>query len=86
MPWASRFSRNGRSRLTEADLPGILATLEGSGLRLNLPPTASAALVRLVRRYDVYLCGALELASDSLAIMGPDERREARTRWPGTIS
>jgi hypothetical protein len=44
-----------RARLTEEALPELLATLEGSGLRLILPPTASAALVRLVRRYDVYL-------------------------------
>ena len=43
------------SRLSEADLPGILVTLEGSGLRLNLPETASGAVVRLVRRYDIYL-------------------------------
>jgi hypothetical protein len=45
----------GRARLTDEELPQILASLEGSGLSLNLPPNASAALVRLVRRYDVYL-------------------------------
>jgi Ion channel len=45
----------GRARLTEADLDRVLAPFEGSGLRLNLPPAASAALVRLVRRYDGYL-------------------------------
>jgi hypothetical protein len=43
------------SRLSEADLPGILATLDSSGLRLNLPETASGAVVRLVRRYDIYV-------------------------------
>ena len=43
------------SRLTEADLPGILANLQSAGFRLNLPPTATGALIRLVRRYDIYL-------------------------------
>ncbi len=42
-------------RLAEGDLPTIVATFEGSGLKLNLTPIASRALVRLVERYDVYL-------------------------------
>jgi hypothetical protein len=44
-----------KARLIEADLPSVIATLERSGLGLNLPATASAALIRLVMRYDVYL-------------------------------
>ena len=44
-----------RGRLTEEGLPELLASLQSSDLRLSLPPTASAGLVRLVRRYDVYL-------------------------------
>ena len=44
-----------KARLIEADLPSVIATLERSALGLNLPATASAALIRLVLRYDVYL-------------------------------
>jgi hypothetical protein len=44
-----------QARLSEADLARVLAPLEGSGLHLNFSPTASAGLVRLVRRYDIYL-------------------------------
>jgi hypothetical protein len=44
-----------RIRLTEADLPTLRAALRASGLTLTLGPAASSQLLRLVRRYDVYL-------------------------------
>jgi hypothetical protein len=44
-----------RIRLTEADLPTIPERLKVSGISLNLGPAASNRLIRLVRRYDVYL-------------------------------
>jgi hypothetical protein len=44
-----------RIRLTEADLPTLPVRLRVSGITLTLGPTASNRLIRLVRRYDVYL-------------------------------
>ena len=44
-----------RGRLTEADLPALLAGSKAAGLTLNLEPAATAELLRLVHRYDVYL-------------------------------
>ncbi len=43
------------TRLVEADLATIVESFEGSELKLSLTPAASLALVRLVKRYDVYL-------------------------------
>jgi hypothetical protein len=42
-------------RLTEADLPTVRAALSASGVALTFGPGASNQLLRLVRRYDVYL-------------------------------
>jgi hypothetical protein len=42
-------------RLAEGDLAAIVAVCDGSGLKLNLTPVSSRALLRLVERYDVYL-------------------------------
>jgi hypothetical protein len=44
-----------RIRLTEVDLPALRAALKVAGLNLTLGPEASNQLLRLVRRYDVYL-------------------------------
>jgi hypothetical protein len=44
-----------RIRLTEADLPTLGVALKVSGTTLTLEPAASRRLIRLVRRYDVYL-------------------------------
>jgi hypothetical protein len=43
------------TRLTEADLPAVLAAVKGAEQRVTLPPLAASMLLRLVRRYDVYL-------------------------------
>jgi Ion channel len=48
------------ARLTETDLPTILATFENSELKLTFSPATSHALLRLVRRYDVYLSALSE--------------------------
>ena len=44
-----------RERLSEADLPDLIAVLDVSNLPLSLSPSATSELLRLVRRYDVYL-------------------------------
>jgi hypothetical protein len=44
-----------RVRLTEADLPALLAAAEAARLPLTFEPGATLELVRLARRYDVYL-------------------------------
>jgi hypothetical protein len=44
-----------RGRLTEADLPALVARAKAAGLALDLEPVATAELLRLVHRYDVYL-------------------------------
>jgi len=44
-----------RIRLAEADLPALIAATEAAGLTLTLGQGATAELLRLVRRYDVYL-------------------------------
>jgi hypothetical protein len=42
-------------RLSTADLPALVAAINGSNLSLSLEPDAVLQLVRLVRRYDIYL-------------------------------
>ena len=42
-------------RLTEIDLPALVATSKAAGLRQDLEPGATRELLRLVRRYDVPL-------------------------------
>jgi hypothetical protein len=42
-------------RLSTAELPAVLAAVKGSQLSLNLGPGAAIQLLRLTRRYDVYL-------------------------------
>ena len=48
-----------RLRLTETDLPALVAALEGARLTLTLEP-ANSELLRLVRYYDVYLSALSE--------------------------
>jgi len=74
-----------RIRLTEPDLPALRAALKGSGLTLTLGPAAAIQLLRLVRRYDVYLAAL----SAWLVIPLPSwiQRREPRREkdapeWP----
>jgi hypothetical protein len=55
-----RVDPHSRIRLTEADLPALRAALKASGLALTLGPEASNQLLRLVRRYDVYLLALSE--------------------------
>jgi voltage-gated potassium channel Kch len=43
------------ARLTEADSPALFAALEASGLSFLIAPGATEELVRLIRRYEVYL-------------------------------
>jgi hypothetical protein len=63
-------------RLSSADLPAVLAAVKGSDLALSLGPAAATQLLRLVRRYDVYLVAL----SACLAIPLPSwiEAREPR--------
>jgi hypothetical protein len=44
-----------RGRLGAADLPALLAAVKGSGLPLTLDAGAATQVLRLVRRYDMYL-------------------------------
>jgi hypothetical protein len=44
-----------RARLTEADLPALVAASKAAGLSLTLGPDETAELLRLARRYDAYL-------------------------------
>jgi Ion channel len=46
---------NAPTRLTEADLPALRAALESAGIALTVGPTEGTQLVRMNRRYDVYL-------------------------------
>jgi hypothetical protein len=43
------------TRLTAADLPALRAALSSAGIALRLGPTEGTELVRINRRYDVYL-------------------------------
>ena len=67
-----------RMRLSRADLPALLAAVKGSGLPLSLGPGAAIQLLRLVRRYDVYLAALSELLVIPLPswIQSRDARRE----------
>jgi hypothetical protein len=67
-----------RVRLSTADLPALLAALKGSDLPLSLGPGAAIQLLRLVRRYDVYLAALSELLVIPLPswIQSRDARRE----------
>jgi hypothetical protein len=49
------IDRNCPIRLTEADLPHLRGALKVAGLTMTLGPGSSSQLLRLVRRYDVYL-------------------------------
>ena len=42
-------------RLRDADLPALIAAAEAAGLPLKLGPTETRQLLRLVRRYEVYV-------------------------------
>jgi hypothetical protein len=44
-----------QGRMTEANLPAIIAAAEASGFPLTFGPGANLELLRLVRRFDVYL-------------------------------
>ena len=67
------------SRLNEADLPAILANLESAGFRLNLPPTATGALIRLVRRYDIYLAALSSWLVIELPTWAPERDERLNT-------
>ena len=47
-------------RLSKADLPALLAAVKASNFPLNLGPGAAIQLLRLVRRYDVYVAALSE--------------------------
>jgi hypothetical protein len=49
-----------RVRLSTTDLPALHAAVKGSAFPLRLGPSAAAQLLRLVRRYDVYLVALSE--------------------------
>jgi hypothetical protein len=49
-----------RGRLTEDDLPALVAASEAAGLNLGLGSVATRELLRLVRRYDIYLVALAE--------------------------
>jgi len=67
-----------RTRLSTANLPALLAAVKASDLPLNLGPSGTIQLLRLVRRYDVYL----EALSACLLIPLPPwiQPREARRK------
>jgi hypothetical protein len=44
-----------RGRLTEAEVPALIAAMEASAIPWTIGPRAAAQLLRLVRRYEVYL-------------------------------
>jgi hypothetical protein len=44
-----------RGRLTEAEVPALLAAMESSAIPWTIGPRQAAQLLRLVRRYEVYL-------------------------------
>jgi hypothetical protein len=44
-----------RGRLTEAEVPALIAAMEASAIPWTIGPRATAQLLRLVRRYEVYL-------------------------------
>lgn len=72
-------------RLTEERLPALLAALEGSRLPLNLEPGATRELLRLVRKYDVYLVAFSAWLVTPLPSWIPREQTEQETEvsgWP----
>jgi hypothetical protein len=71
--------RRCRRRLSQAELPAVLAALQGANLQLTLGEGAANQLLRLVRRYDVYLAALAEcLVTPLPAWINPRE--------PGEIS
>ena len=44
-----------RARLTEAEVPALVAALEASAIPWTIGPRQTVQLLRLVRRYEVYL-------------------------------
>jgi hypothetical protein len=57
-----------RRRLTEAEVPSLVSALEASAIPRAIGPRETAQLVRLARRYEVYLV----LLSEWLVIPLPD--------------
>jgi hypothetical protein len=49
------ITANLETRLTEADLPALRASLESAGIGLTLGPAEGTDLLRINHRYDVYL-------------------------------
>ncbi len=68
-----------RARLTEAELPAVLASLKGAEQRLTMAPTAASMLFRLVRRYDVYLSALSDLLVIPLPTWVPSRDKEQDT-------
>jgi hypothetical protein len=69
-------------RLCIADVPALLEAFKGSNLPLKLGPGAAVQLLRLVRRYDVYLAAL----SACLVIPLPSwiQRRETERKKDGS--
>jgi hypothetical protein len=63
-----------QGRLTEANLPAIIAAAEASGLPLSFGSGANLELLRLVRRFDVYLIPLAAWLVISLPPWIPPER------------
>ena len=74
------------SRLTEADLPAILANLESSGFKLNLPPTTSGGQSRLVRRLLMSTSRHSRAGLSLSCRPGRQSETKPGTRLPGMIS
>ena len=60
-----------RGRLTEADLPALVAATGASGLTLTHGPAATLGLLRLVRRYTIDLVALFNMARDPFALKVP---------------
>jgi hypothetical protein len=52
---ALKIDLKGRGRLTESDLPALIAAVEAAAIPLSTGPRESAQLLRLARRYEAYL-------------------------------
>ena len=64
---------DGPTRLTEADLPAVIAALEASAIPWRVGPRQSVQLQRLVRRYELYLVPLAEWLVIPLPRWIPDE-------------
>jgi len=72
-----------RGRLTEADLPALVAATGASGLTLTHGPTATLGLLRLVRRDHIDLVAPFNMARDPFALRDPTKGSGAGGRSHG---